>query len=51
MLGLIPLMQTESIIKVLEKKIPAGFVDMNRQALDLGLSLVEAAGMKEQTLF
>jgi 2-oxoglutarate ferredoxin oxidoreductase subunit gamma len=51
MLGLIPLVRTESIIKVLETKIPAAFVDMNRQALDLGLSLVEEAGMKAQSLF
>jgi 2-oxoglutarate ferredoxin oxidoreductase subunit gamma len=51
MLGLIPLVQTESIIKVLEAKIPAEFLNMNKQALDLGLNLVDKAGMKGQTLF
>jgi 2-oxoglutarate ferredoxin oxidoreductase subunit gamma len=33
------LMGPESIMKVLEKRIPADFLDMNRQALDLGLKL------------
>ena len=51
LLALLPLVRTESIVKVLETKIPAGFLDMNRQALDLGRSLVEKAGMKGQTLF
>lgn len=50
MLGLIPLVRNESIIKVVETKVPAGFVDMNRQAFELGLSLVEKAGMKDQSL-
>ena len=31
----------ESIMKVLEKRIPSDFLDMNRKALDLGLALGE----------
>jgi 2-oxoglutarate ferredoxin oxidoreductase subunit gamma len=37
------LVQPESIIKVLETRIPSGFLDMNRQALELGLELGKAA--------
>ena len=35
------LLTPESIMKVLEKRIPPDFLDMNRQALDLGLALGE----------
>ena len=35
------LLTPESIMKVLETRIPPGFLDMNRQALDLGLALGE----------
>ena len=35
------LVSPESIMKVLEKRIPSDFLDMNRQALDLGLALGE----------
>ena len=33
------LLAPESIMKVLETRIPPNFLDMNRQALDLGLAL------------
>jgi 2-oxoglutarate ferredoxin oxidoreductase subunit gamma len=36
------LVQPESIMKVLEKRIPSGFLGMNRQALELGIELAEA---------
>jgi len=31
--------RSESVMKVLKKRIPSGFLEMNRQALDLGMSL------------
>jgi 2-oxoglutarate ferredoxin oxidoreductase subunit gamma len=37
--ALTELVRPESIMKVLEQRIPSGFVDMNRQALDLGMDL------------
>jgi 2-oxoglutarate ferredoxin oxidoreductase subunit gamma len=40
-IGLTKLVKPESIMKVLESHIPANFVAMNRQALDLGLKLSE----------
>jgi 2-oxoglutarate ferredoxin oxidoreductase subunit gamma len=43
-IGITHLVKPESIVKVLGKRIPPGFLDMNRQALDLGLSLGEAHG-------
>jgi len=43
-LGLTKLVRPESIMKVLETQIPASFLDMNRQALDLGLKLGEGLG-------
>ncbi len=33
------LVRPESILKVLEKRIPSGFLGMNREALELGISL------------
>jgi 2-oxoglutarate ferredoxin oxidoreductase subunit gamma len=39
LLGLNEIVRPESIIKVLETRIPSGFLDMNRQALELGLEL------------
>ena len=39
LIGLTDLLRSDSIMKVLEKRIPSGFLEMNRQALDLGLSL------------
>ena len=41
--GLTELVQPESIMKVLETRIPPGFLEMNRQALELGLALGETA--------
>ncbi|GBC60324.1 2-oxoglutarate ferredoxin oxidoreductase subunit gamma [Desulfonema ishimotonii] len=41
-LGLTDLVRPESIMKVLETRIPSAFIDMNRQALDLGLKMGEA---------
>ena len=39
LLGLNEIVRPESILKVLETRIPSGFLDMNRQALELGLEL------------
>ena len=39
LISITELMGPESIMKVLEKRIPADFLDMNRQALDMGLKL------------
>ena len=33
--------KSESIMKVLEDRIPSGFLEMNRKALDLGMKLAE----------
>jgi len=40
-IGITRLVRPESIMKVLETQIPKSFLEMNRQALDLGLTLVE----------
>ena len=37
--GLTGLVRPESIMKVLEERIPPGFIEMNRQALELGLEM------------
>jgi len=37
--GLTDLVRPESIMKVLEARIPSGFLEMNQKALDLGLEL------------
>jgi 2-oxoglutarate ferredoxin oxidoreductase subunit gamma len=47
-IGLTQIVKTESIMKVLETKIPPGFLDMNRKALDLGLQLAEASALKKE---
>ena len=39
LLGLTQLVKIDSIMKVLESRIPAGFLDLNNQALELGLKL------------
>jgi 2-oxoglutarate ferredoxin oxidoreductase subunit gamma len=44
LIGLTKLVHPESIIKVLEAQIPPSFLDMNRQALDLGMKLSEGLG-------
>jgi len=43
-LGLTELVRPESILKVLSQRIPAGFLEMNEQALELGLALGRGAG-------
>lgn len=48
MLGLVPMVKAESIVKVIETKIPAGFLDMNKKALDLGFQLAEASPFKQR---
>ena len=40
-IGLTEIVQPESIMKVLENRIPASFLDINRAALTLGLELAE----------
>ncbi|MDP1992079.1 MAG: 2-oxoacid:acceptor oxidoreductase family protein [Syntrophales bacterium] len=45
LIGLTKLVHPESIIKVLEAQIPPSFLDMNRQALDLGIKLSEGLGV------
>jgi len=37
--GLTDLVHPRSIMKVLEARIPSGFLEMNQKALDLGLEL------------
>ncbi|ETR72259.1 MAG: 2-oxoglutarate ferredoxin oxidoreductase subunit gamma [Candidatus Magnetoglobus multicellularis str. Araruama] len=41
-IALTEVVKTDSILKVLEKRIPAEFIDMNKQALELGFSLGES---------
>jgi len=41
LIGLTQLVKIDSIMKVLESRIPAGFLDLNRQALELGLKLAK----------
>jgi 2-oxoglutarate ferredoxin oxidoreductase subunit gamma len=43
-IGLTKLVRPDSIMKVLEKQIPPNFLEMNRQALTLGLGMVEGLG-------
>ncbi len=40
-LSLTDLVKSESIIKVLENRIPSSFLEMNRKALNLGMELAE----------
>ncbi len=44
MLELTRIVQPESIMKVLETKIPADFLEMNRKALDIGMRLAASYG-------
>ncbi|MGB6009811.1 MAG: 2-oxoacid:acceptor oxidoreductase family protein, partial [Desulfobacterales bacterium] len=39
LLGLTDIVKSESIMKVLESRIPSGFLEMNGKALDLGIKL------------
>jgi 2-oxoglutarate ferredoxin oxidoreductase subunit gamma len=43
LLALNPLVNTESIMKLLGERFPSAFIDMNRQALELGYALGESA--------
>jgi 2-oxoglutarate ferredoxin oxidoreductase subunit gamma len=43
-IGMTKLVRPESIMKVLETQIPRNFLEINRQALELGLKLVEGLG-------
>ena len=43
LLGLTDMIKPDSIIKVLETTIPKDFMDMNKKALDLGMSLGQEA--------
>jgi 2-oxoglutarate ferredoxin oxidoreductase subunit gamma len=38
-IGLTELVSPHSIMQVLENRIPSGFIEMNRQALEIGLGL------------
>lgn len=40
--ALTELVRPESIMQVLEERIPAGFLDMNRQAIEIGADLAQA---------
>ncbi|MGD2030350.1 MAG: 2-oxoacid:acceptor oxidoreductase family protein [Desulfobacterales bacterium] len=40
-IGLTDLVSSESIMKVLKNRIPGSFLEMNRNALDLGMTLAE----------
>jgi 2-oxoglutarate ferredoxin oxidoreductase subunit gamma len=40
--GLTKLVKPESIMEVLKERIPPGFLKMNREALDLGMQMVES---------
>jgi 2-oxoglutarate ferredoxin oxidoreductase subunit gamma len=41
LIALTQLVKIDSVIKVLQSRIPPGFLDMNKQALELGLQLAE----------
>ena len=41
LISLIQLVKPESIVKVLETRTPTNFLDLNKQALDLGINLAE----------
>ena len=49
-IALTGLVKAESIMKVIENRIPRDFLDMNRQALDIGLALGEEAKSKKNRL-
>jgi 2-oxoglutarate ferredoxin oxidoreductase subunit gamma len=41
LIGLTQLVKIHSVMKVLQSRIPPGFLDMNKQALELGLQLAK----------
>jgi len=49
LIGLTRVISKESILRVLETKIPAGFLEMNTKAFEIGLQLVENASGKPET--
>jgi 2-oxoglutarate ferredoxin oxidoreductase subunit gamma len=49
LIGLTHVVGKEAILKVLEGKIPAGFLEMNRKAFEMGLQLVENASANSET--
>jgi 2-oxoglutarate ferredoxin oxidoreductase subunit gamma len=49
-LGLVPIVKRESVVKVIETKIPPGFLDMNKKALDLGFQLAENSPFKQREI-
>jgi 2-oxoglutarate ferredoxin oxidoreductase subunit gamma len=49
LIGLTRVISRESILRVLETKIPAGFLEMNTKAFEIGLQLVENASEKKET--
>ncbi len=44
LVGLTQLVKAASIMRVLESRIPSGFLDLNKQALELGLELAQSYG-------
>ena len=44
-IGITKLVRPESIMKVLEKQIPKSFLEINRQALEIGLKLAADRGL------
>jgi 2-oxoglutarate ferredoxin oxidoreductase subunit gamma len=46
MLGLVPLVKTDSVMSVIKSKIPPDLIDMNKKALDLGFQLAAASPFK-----
>ncbi len=45
-IGIIDVVQPGSIMKVLEERIPPGFIDINRKALEIGIALGKGAAGK-----
>jgi len=41
LVSFLKVVRPESIMKVLETRIPAGFLDLNRKALNLGITMAE----------
>jgi len=41
LIGLTNVIKTDSILEILETRVPADFLDMNRNAFDIGLNLAE----------
>ena len=41
LMGIVPLVKPESILKVIEQRVPKDFVEMNKKALDLGFAIGE----------